>query len=179
MLCPVSVVLNLLKGWVFLRNLQAWLSTKPCQLAGPWTMRENMCDLQHVILAHTIVWLEGIWTRVLLVLLALWHLFLLASSRIMSSCPASLFSSACSGLELWVNHPNWRWKETHEVISSCPCQQRIIPHSTVLSAFSNLFLNDSKERAFLSSLGRLALQFSRPHCWGICFLFSSLNSPFP
>lgn len=75
---------------MLLKNLQAWLTTKPCQLFGPWAMRENMCDLQHVILAHSTVWLERIWAGVLPVLLALWHLFLLASSRIMSLCPASL-----------------------------------------------------------------------------------------
>ncbi|XP_009867699.1 PREDICTED: S-adenosylmethionine mitochondrial carrier protein-like [Apaloderma vittatum] len=40
-------------------------------------------------------------------------------------------SSACSGLELWVNRRNQKWKEMHEVISSCPCQRKIIPHSTV------------------------------------------------
>lgn len=140
-----------------------------------------MCDLQHVILAHSTVWLERIWTRVLSCRSS-WPCDTCSSWPPPGSCPRALLpscSSACSGLELWVNHRNGRWKETHEVISSCPCQRRIIPHSTVLSAFSNLFLNDSKERAFLSSLGRLAPPFSRPHCWGICFLFSSLNSPFP
>lgn len=164
---------------VFLKNLQAQLTTKPCQLVGPWAMRENMCDLQHISLAHSVSAVRKNLDQSPASPLGPVTLVPLGFLRDDVLVPCFSLSSLCSGLELWVNHQNQRWKEMHEVISSCPCQRRIIPHSTVLSAFSSLFLNDSKERAFLSSPGRLALLLSRPHCWGILFLFFSLNCPFP
>lgn len=142
---------------------------RTCQWLGQWAGRETTRDLQHISPARgASVVRKNLEQGPARPLGSFW----LSSPSSLLSC-----SSAYSGLELWVNHRNQRWKEMHEVISSCPCQCRIIPHSTVLSAFSSLFLNDSEERAFLSSLGRLALLFSRPHCWGIFFLFSS--SPLP
>lgn len=85
----IKTMLSAAQRQVFLKNLQAQLTAKPCQLVGLWAMRENLCDLQHVSLACSTC-VVRIWTRVLLVLLALWHLSFPASSRMMSSRTASL-----------------------------------------------------------------------------------------
>lgn len=124
------------------------------------------------------MWLERIWSRVLPVLLALWHLFVSAFSRMMSSCPASLWLVCMFRFGALGESPTSEMESDawSHLILLLPVQDYSPQHSP---AFSSLFLNDSEERAFLSSLGRLALLFSRPHCWGIFFLFSSLRSSFP
>lgn len=89
----VSTVKNMLdtaQRQVFLKNLQAQHTAEPCQLVGLWAVRENMCDLQHISLAHSVSVVRENLGRSPAGLLGPVVLVPPASSGMMSFCPTSV-----------------------------------------------------------------------------------------